>query len=156
MTYQIDIQTDPAYPAPKAALRRAAAEALRRQRAPEGSGLTLVITGDDAVHALNKQFRGVDAPTDVLSFPADPPTVPEAEEYCYLGDIVIAYPRAAAQAQQAGHSVEGELLLLVVHGALHLLGFDHDTDEARASMWEAQRDALSAIGAPVTEPGETP
>jgi probable rRNA maturation factor len=128
---------------------------LRQQRALEGSGLTLVITGDDAVHALNKQFRGVDAPTDVLSFPVDPPPVPEAEDYRYLGDIIIAYPRAAAQAQQAGHSVEGELLLLVVHGTLHLLGFDHDTDEARASMWEAQRAALSAINAPVTEPGET-
>ncbi|MBN1285218.1 MAG: rRNA maturation RNase YbeY [Anaerolineae bacterium] len=157
MTYHVDVQADPAFAGviSTAALRRAAAEVLRRQSAPPESGLVLVITGDAAVQALNAQFRGVDAPTDVLSFPADAPPVPEAVDYPYLGDIIIAYPRAAAQAAQAGHSAEAELLLLVVHGVLHLLGFDHDTGAARAAMWAAQTAALEAIGAPVSSPSES-
>lgn len=152
MTYHVDIQTDLGFSVSEAALRRAVEEVLRRQGAPPRSGLSLVITGEDEVHKLNAQFRGVDAPTDVLSFPAGPAPVPEAEAYPYLGDIIIAYPRAADQAAQAGHDVEAELLLLVVHGALHLLGFDHDTNEAQAEMWAVQQAALEAIGAPVTSP----
>jgi probable rRNA maturation factor len=156
MTYHVDVQTDAAFSVSEVALRRAAGEVLRQQDAPADSGLSLVITDEATVHALNAQFRGVDAPTDVLSFPADAPKVPEAAPYPYLGDVIIAYPRAAAQAQQAGHSVEAELLLLTVHGVLHLLGFDHDTDAARAAMWAAQDAALEAIGAPVTSPTEAP
>ncbi len=156
IVYHVEVQPDPVYPVPAAALRAAAEAALRAQGAPEGSGLTVVVTSDEAVRDLNRRFRGEDAPTDVLSFPSDPPLVPEAEPYPYLGDIVIAYPRASAQAGEAGHSTEAELLLLVVHGTLHLLGFDHDTDAARAAMWVAQAAALKAVGAPITGPAEEP
>lgn len=152
--FHVEVQCDPAYPAAEGRLISAAEAVLRAGDAAPESGLTVVVTSDEAVRALNARYRGIDAPTDVLSFPADAPPVPEAEPYPYLGDIIIAYPRASAQAAQAGHPVEAELLLLVVHGTLHLLGFDHDTDEARAAMWAAQSAALEAIGAPITGPAE--
>ena len=87
--------------------------------------MTIVLTDDEQLHELNREYLGVDAPTDVLSFPAaesDPET-----GTTYLGDILISIPRATQQAQAAGHSVEDEVQLLVVHGTLHLLGHDHAT-----------------------------
>jgi probable rRNA maturation factor len=90
------------------------------------------------------EYLGVDAPTDVLSFPAsesDPETgLP------YLGDILISIPRAAQQAQAAGHSVEAEVQLLVVHGTLHLLGHDHAEAEEKTRMWNAQAEVMSRLG----------
>ncbi len=106
--------------------------------------LTIVLTDDAHLHKLNREYLGVDAPTDVLSFPAsetDPETgVP------YLGDILISIPRAAQQAQAAGHPVETEVQLLVVHGTLHLLGHDHAEAEEKARMWKAQAEVLSRLG----------
>jgi probable rRNA maturation factor len=150
MSYHVEVRPDVVCPVPTDALRRAAAAVLRAQGVLAGSSLTLVIADDETVRRLNARFRGVDAPTEVLSFPADPPTAPEAQPYPYLGDVIIAYPRATAEASRAGHSLEAELLLLTVHGTLHLLGFDHSTDAARARMWAAQAAALEAIGAPIT------
>ncbi len=153
MTYHVDIRPGHDLLAPLAErLAHAAEMVLGRQNAPEGSALTLVITNAETVQDMNRRFRQVDKPTDVLAFPADPPPVPEAAPTPYLGDIVIAYPRAMAQAKAAGHTLEDELLLLAVHGTLHLLGFDHDTGEARAAMWEAQAGALQAVGASITGP----
>jgi probable rRNA maturation factor len=86
----------------------------------------------------------VDAPTDVLSFPAsesDPETGTP-----YLGDILISIPRATIQAQVAGHAVEEEVQLLVVHGTLHLLGHDHAEAEEKARMWKAQAEVMSRLG----------
>ena len=86
----------------------------------------------------------MDAATDVLSFPAsesDPETGTP-----YLGDILISIPRATAQAQAAGHPVEDEVQLLVVHGTLHLLGHDHAEAEEKARMWRAQAEVLGRLG----------
>ncbi len=102
--------------------------------------LTLVLTEDSEVHTLNRQYREVDAPTDVLSFPAGE-TDPDTGNL-YLGDIVISLPRAQAQAAAEGHSLEDELRLLVVHGVLHLLGYDHADDAEKAAMWAAQGEIL--------------
>jgi probable rRNA maturation factor len=106
--------------------------------------MTIVLTDDAQLHKLNREYLGVDAPTDVLSFPADeedPETgVP------YLGDILISIPRAAQQAKAAGHSVEDEAQLLVVHGTLHLLGHDHAEAEEKARMWKAQSGVMSMLG----------
>lgn len=106
--------------------------------------MTIVLTDDRQLHELNVDYLGVDAPTDVLSFPAgevDPET-----EVLYLGDIAISIPRAAQQAQTGGHSVEAEAQLLVVHGTLHLLGYDHSTDEEKAVMWAEQAKVLERLG----------
>ena len=106
--------------------------------------MTIVLTDDRQLHELNLDYLGVDAPTDVLSFPAGE-VDPETEEL-YLGDIAISIPRAAQQAQTGGHPVEAEAQLLVVHGTLHLLGYDHSTEEEKAVMWAEQARVLEKLG----------
>ncbi len=114
------------------------------ESAPVDADITIVLTDDAQLHELNKEFLGVDAPTDVLSFPAsesDPETGTP-----YLGDILISIPRATQQAQAVGHSVEAEVQLLVVHGTLHLMGHDHAEAEEKARMWAAQAEVMSRLG----------
>lgn len=125
-------------------LERAARFTLDHESAPADGDMTIVLTDDAQLHELNLEFLGVDAPTDVLSFPAsesDPETGTP-----YLGDILISIPRATEQAQAAGHSVEAEVQLLVVHGTLHLLGHDHANLEEKALMWQAQAEVMLQLG----------
>jgi probable rRNA maturation factor len=130
-------------------LRRAARATLEQQRVKSRVELTIVITGSAQLRSLNRAFRHIDEPTDVLSFATDETRRPDA---VYLGDVVISYPQAAAQAKAARHAVEAELQLLVVHGVLHLLGHDHDTNTGQAAMWKAQAAVLKKIGAAITGP----
>ena len=106
--------------------------------------LTIVLTDDAQLHELNRDYLGVDAPTDVLSFPADEED-PETGVR-YLGDILISIPRAKKQAKAAGHPLEAEVQLLVVHGTLHLLGHDHAKVREKARMWKAQAEVMSKLG----------
>jgi probable rRNA maturation factor len=127
-------------------LRRVAEATLALERAT--GQVTLVITDDEGIQALQRDFLGIDAPTDVLAFSAreggEPFVVaPEAESY--LGDIIISYPRAREQAEELGHAVDDELRLLIVHGLLHLLGYDHGEGEERAMMWARQEQILSML-----------
>jgi probable rRNA maturation factor len=126
--------------------------ALEHQHAPEDADLTVVVDDDDAVHTLNRDFRGVDNTTDVLSFPAD--EVDPESGHPYLGDIIISYPQASRQAAAGGHSIQAELQLLIVHGVLHLLGHDHAEADEKARMWSAQSEILSRLGSPLTSPKE--
>lgn len=112
----------------------------------ENNSLTLVITDDQQIKALNQQYRGVDSPTDVLSFPANYPDPDSATNY--LGDVLISYPRTEDQAVEAGHLVDQELQLLLVHGVLHLLGYDHTKPGERKRMWTAQAEILDLLGIP--------
>lgn len=140
--FEVEVQNDDGRAVDEARLQLAVTTVLTRHEAEAGSTVTVVISDDEAVARLNLQYRGIDAPTDVLSFPMDsmPGDTP------YLGDLVIAYSYAAAQAAREGHDLSDSLTLLVVHGTLHLLGFDHDTPEHRAEMWAAQAAALIALG----------
>ncbi len=100
------------------------------------TGLSILVTGDDEVREMNHQFLGIDEPTDVLSFPdeADDFVVGMASEP-YLGDIAISLPTARRQAEGIGHSLDAEVAHLLVHGILHLCGYDHvDDAEAEARM----------------------
>jgi probable rRNA maturation factor len=146
MTFHVGLQNDNEYALDEHWLRRAAEAVLTQQRAQPESTLTIVVTDNESVAVFNRQYRGVDAPTDVLSFPADEPPVEIPDEPPYLGDLIIAYPYAAAQAEREHHALGDSLALLVVHGTLHLLGYDHDTSENRAAMWEAQATALDGLG----------
>jgi len=107
------------------------------------SEIGLQIIQDEQMQQLNLEYMGVDAPTDVLSFPV-PFENPDTGNP-YLGDILISYPTAARQAQAAGHPLEEEISLLLVHGILHLLGYDHLTPEEKAAMWEIQDTILAAL-----------
>jgi probable rRNA maturation factor len=125
-------------------LERAALATLEHQSADVNVDLSIVLTDDDQLHELNLDYLGIDAPTDVLSFPAseaDPETGAR-----YIGDILISIHRAAQQAKSAGHDLEGEVQLLVVHGVLHLLGHDHAGVEDKARMWAAQSEILKRLG----------
>jgi probable rRNA maturation factor len=121
------------------------------------NSVTVVVTDNDMIRQLNAQYRGVDAPTDVLSFENAPdPDFPEVDEAAgHLGDIIIAYPVAQAQGTASGHSPQEEVTLLAVHGFLHLLGFDHDTPANKESMWAAQQQVLSELGLAHVQPTET-
>lgn len=131
-------------------LEQAALQTLRHSDAALQADLTLVLTDDAQLQQLNLEYLGIDAPTDVLSFPGgdtDPDT-----QMLYLGDVIISLPRAAAQAAAGGHPLEAELQLLVVHGTLHLLGHDHAVPTEKTRMWQAQAKVLSSLGCPITGP----
>ncbi len=126
-------------------LVRAIAAALLAEDRPDGE-LTLLVTDDEAVAAYNQQYRGVEGPTDVLSFASQEPTpgfVTAPEMAAYLGDIVIALPFTRRQAAALNRTLIEELRLLAVHGVLHLLGYDHAEPEEEAIMW-AKQDAILA------------
>lgn len=148
----IELQIDPAYEelVPVQRLHQAISATLRHGDA-ENAEMTLVIADDLLLTQLNRQYRGIDAPTDVLSFAAHEEsegqelfvTAPEALNY--LGDVIISFPTAERQAAAAGQSVAAELCLLAVHGVLHLLGYDHASPEEEADMWARQAHILASL-----------
>lgn len=138
------IHVEAEFPFPEHLLERAAQAALEHESQTSESELTIVLTDDARLHQLNREYLGVDAPTDVLSFPASE-TDPETGAR-YIGDILISVPRAQAQADAAGHPLASEVQLLVVHGVLHLLGHDHAEAEEKARMWRAQSEILEHLG----------
>jgi probable rRNA maturation factor len=112
--------------------------------------LAVVLSDDALLQELNRQYLGIDAPTDVLSFPSDEIDLDSGQRY--LGDILISLPRAQEQAHSAGHPLQDELRLLVVHGVLHLLGYDHDEDANRLNMWAIQSEILRSLGSSIDAP----
>jgi probable rRNA maturation factor len=135
-------------------MRRAAEATLQHQNVPEACELAVLVTGDETLRELNRRHRGVDEPTDVLAFPneargpfVDAPGLPR-----YLGDVIISFPRAKAQAVGADNELSAELQLLVVHGVLHLLGYDDQTEPGRARMWRVQQAVLDSLGIEVHLP----
>jgi probable rRNA maturation factor len=138
----IHIETE--FPFPENLLEGAAQAALEHESQSRDSELSIILTNDARLHELNLNYLGVDSPTDVLSFPASE-TDPETGA-SYIGDILISMPRAQAQASVAGHALESEVQLLVVHGVLHLLGHDHAEPEEKARMWKAQAEILQSLG----------
>jgi probable rRNA maturation factor len=153
----VDVQIDPPYEAAADSqlIERAVAAALTAEQVADPIEVSVLVTSDARLHELNRDYRGVDAPTDVLSFAAEedagdgpafvrPPDAPR-----YLGDIAISYERVAAQAAEYGHSRERELAFLAVHGVLHLLGYDHERgSEDEAEMRARQEAVMTRLGLP--------
>jgi probable rRNA maturation factor len=132
----LPITLDPSF------IEQAAQATLQAAGARPNADLTIVLTQDVQLRQLNQQFLGIDAPTDVLSFPAgevDPDT-----DRPYMGDVLISVERA--QAQSLTHSLEDELRLLVTHGVLHLVGYDHAEEAGKTIMWDIQREILRSLG----------
>ncbi|MEA4969472.1 MAG: rRNA maturation RNase YbeY [Candidatus Pelethousia sp.] len=123
-----------------------AAEAALQQEGAAGSWLSATVADDDYVRALNRDYRGMDRPTDVLSFPMEEGEDIAAEPDGFLGDIVLSLPRAEEQAAEYGHSLLRELSFLTVHGALHLLGYDHMDEDEAAVMFAKQEEILTKMG----------
>jgi probable rRNA maturation factor len=103
----------------------------------KGKPFDCLITGDAELRRLNRDFRGIDSATDVLSFPAAAPAG-------HLGDLAISLARARAQAREFGHGIEQEIEILMLHGVLHLLGMDHETD--RGQMARAEKRWRTRLG----------
>ena len=113
----------------------------------KGRTFHCLITGDAELRRLNREFRGKDYPTDVLSFPSGtglPACPPEGS--AFLGDLAISLPRAKAQAREYGHRLEQEIEILMLHGVLHLLGMDHEADGG--SMARAEKRWRTRLGLP--------
>lgn len=126
------------------AFERLAAFALRMEEAPDGVELSVAVVDADEMSRLNEQYRGKPGPTDVLSFTCDDPCPADSGEPVVLGDVIIAPEIAERHAAEYGTTVEAELNLLLVHGVLHLLGYDHETDEDAAAMQAREQVLLTA------------
>ena len=132
-------------------LRSIVRRVLAAERPGEAIEASVVITDDATVHDLNRRYRGLDEPTDVLSFglgdSADPSFALPPDEPALLGEVVISYPTAVRQAEAEGHSVEAEVAHLLVHGVLHLLGYDHEAPEDERIMRGREGQILAELRA---------
>ena len=126
------------------ALHRLAIGVLRAEGKAGPLELGVVVTTDDEVHALNKEYLGHDYKTDVISFgmEGEEAFITPEERPAYLGDVVVSYERAAEQGPEYGHTAEQEVATLMVHGLLHLLGYDDMDDEAREKMLARQDEII--------------
>jgi probable rRNA maturation factor len=134
-------------------LRRLVKQSIATHGIETDVELSLLITDDATVRELNKKYRGKDKSTDVLSFALEADKrsndsagfVMPPGEMVHLGEVIVSYPKAAEQAAERKHPVEDELALLVVHGVLHLLGYDHDKPGREREMRSLEQRALSAV-----------
>ncbi|HWQ59123.1 MAG TPA: rRNA maturation RNase YbeY [Clostridia bacterium] len=139
----IAIETPNCPPQTEAVLERAVRAALEYEGV--SGDVALLVTDDAGIHRMNRDFRGVDRPTDVLSFPSmEGGRV--AADGDFLGDIAISIERALAQAEEYGHALERELTFLAVHGTLHLMGYDHMREADREEMFAIQDKILDKMG----------
>ena len=123
-------------------------QVFRDEGIPSPYEVSLVVTDSETVQRLNRDYRGIDEPTDVLAFymlpqkGADFSFALPPDGVTRLGEVLVSYPQALAQAKQQGHSLERELALLVIHGILHLLGYDHEKPAEESKMRERERELL--------------
>ena len=155
-----DQKKEPLTPAARALVKRAITAALDYEQFEGAAEVSVTFVDNEAIRELNRDYRGKDAPTDVLSFPLYeddedfddgfvlPPDMEEDEEApTAIGDIVISVERAKAQAEEYGHSFDRELAFLAVHSTLHLLGYDHERSEDEdKEQRRRQEEILASIG----------
>ncbi|WP_075365608.1 rRNA maturation RNase YbeY [Desulfosporosinus metallidurans] len=129
-------------------LEQAIKEAIHLSGGPEEAEVSLMLVDDQRIHELNRDYRGVDHSTDVLSFALQDETdEPDSEfEDEMLGDIVISVERAREQAGDYGHSFEREIVYLAVHGTLHLLGYDHEEESDKQEMRSKEEEVMAILG----------
>lgn len=139
----------------KMLVREAITATLEKEGFNNSAQVSVTFTDNEGIRKLNNDFRGIDKPTDVLSFPmmefeksVEPPI---DEEENMLGDIVLSLEKAQEQAEMFGHSVEREIAFLCIHSTLHLLGYDHERPTDEIKMRRAQRRVLEAMGLAVKD-----
>jgi probable rRNA maturation factor len=129
-------------------VKKVVGQVLKAEGVPPPYEVSLVFTDSETVQRLNRDYRGVDEPTDVLAFymlpqkGADSSFALPPDGVTRLGEVIISYPQAVAQAKEQGHSPERELILLVIHGILHLLGYDHEEPEEEKKMRKREKELL--------------
>jgi probable rRNA maturation factor len=143
----IEVETDPEW------LQKVVEKTLRAENAPSSVEISLVITGQERIRELNRQYRGKDQPTDVLSFSMSEQKEDEEpaafigppDGLLHLGEVIISYPQAVIQAQERNHSIKKEMAILTVHGVLHILGHDHEQPDKEPAMTAREKLILSEI-----------
>ncbi|MBU9712062.1 rRNA maturation RNase YbeY [Evansella tamaricis] len=122
--------------------------AIKMEKVAENVEISLTFVDDKRIQEINRDYRGIDKPTDVLSFALNEGDETEFEQGIpeLLGDIIISVPRAEEQAKDYGHSLEREFCFLAVHGFLHLVGYDHDKEETEKQMFSRQEEILEKHG----------
>lgn len=149
----ISIKRNMDLPINKNWLERVARSVLENESIASSAEMGLLITDSKTVQKLNRIYRGEDKPTDVLAFQMSPGINRETEGLFvsppngvkHLGEVIISYPQAVKQAHEQGHSVERELALLIVHGILHLLGYDHELPADEQRMRARENEILSLL-----------
>jgi probable rRNA maturation factor len=133
-------------------LQRIMEKSLLAENAPPNCEISLVLTGQERIRELNRQYRGKDQPTDVLSFSLTEKKEAETTAFIappdgllHLGEILISYPQAVAQARDRGHSIKKELAILIVHGILHILGYDHEIPAKAPAMVAREREIIADL-----------
>ena len=131
--------------------RKIAQKVLKAEGVTSPYEVSLVFTDSETVQRLNRDYRGVDEPTDVLAFymlpqkEADSSFVLPPDGVLRLGEVIISYPQAVKQAKEQGHSIDRELALLIIHGMLHLLGDDHGKPEEESRMRAREKELLEGV-----------
>ena len=161
MTVTIENETGRDFPFDlEEVLRLVITEALKHEACPYETEVNVVITDNAGIRVINREYRGIDAATDVLSFPMaeypapadfselsqDPDLFEPDSGELILGDIMISAERAEEQAEEYGHSLKREMAFLTAHSMLHLMGYDHMSDDERVVMEERQEEILQALG----------
>jgi probable rRNA maturation factor len=126
---------------------------LAAENAPSNIEISLVITGQERIQELNREYRGQDRPTDVLSFSMTEQKVDEdmvpflgpPDGMLHLGEVIISYPQALIQAEEGNRSIRKEMAVLAVHGVLHILGYDHEKSELEPAMKAREGEILAQL-----------
>jgi probable rRNA maturation factor len=131
-------------------LKKLAEKVLAAEKVGQAAEVSIFITGQEQIHKLNRQFLEEDRPTDVLSFPmlegrGSWEFVNAPDKALHLGEVIISYPQAQIQAAEHGHNVETEMAVLIVHGLLHLLGYDHDIASRTRRMRAREKAVLRGL-----------
>ena len=133
-------------------LQRVVERALIVEHVPANSEISLVITGQERIQELNRDYRGRDRPTDVLSFSLTEHKEEEENAFIgppdgliHLGEVIISYPQAVIQAREQGHSLKKEMAILIAHGVLHILGYDHEKHRMEPAMKAREQEVLTDL-----------
>jgi probable rRNA maturation factor len=134
-------------------LQKVVERPLVLENVPANIEISLVVTSQERIQELNREYRGKDRPTDVLSFSLseqkgdeEPLTfIGPPDGMLHLGEVIISYPQARIQAQERGHSVKREMAILIIHGVLHILGYDHEKPAMEPAMTAREKEILEEI-----------
>jgi probable rRNA maturation factor len=134
-------------------LQKVVEKPLVLENTPSMVEISLVITGQERIQELNRDYRGQDRPTDVLSFSLsqekedeeEVPFLGPPDGMLHLGEVIISYPQASMQAAESGHSIKREMAVLIIHGVLHILGYDHEKPEMELLMQAREKEVMAEI-----------